>query len=51
MTLELRKKLAAESWEEKIRKVGMLNDLVKRAPKLRKRPVKSLKANPAFART
>jgi hypothetical protein len=36
MTLDVRKKLASESWEEKLCKVGMLNDLVKRAPKLGK---------------
>ena len=38
MTSELRKKLAAESFEEKIRKVGMLIDLIKKAPKLEKQP-------------
>ena len=36
MSPEMRKKLAAESYEEKIRKVGMLVDLVRRAPKLGK---------------
>jgi hypothetical protein len=34
MTLEMRKKLAQESYEEKIRKVGMLIRLIKKAPKL-----------------
>jgi hypothetical protein len=36
MTLEMRRKLAAESYEEKIRKVGMLVRLVKSAPKIGK---------------
>jgi hypothetical protein len=38
MTVEMRRKLAAESYEEKIRKVGMLIRLVKEAPKLGKSP-------------
>jgi hypothetical protein len=33
----MRKKLAGESYEEKIRKVGLLIGLVKAAPKLGKR--------------
>jgi hypothetical protein len=32
----MRKKLAKESYEEKIRKVGLLNDLVRSAPKIGK---------------
>ena len=35
MTREMRLKLARESYEEKIRKVGMLIDLIKSAPKIR----------------
>jgi hypothetical protein len=38
MTVEMRRKLAAESYEEKIRKVGMLIRLIKEAPKLGKSP-------------
>jgi hypothetical protein len=44
MTPEMRKKLARESWEEKIRKVGMLVDLVKKAPKLGKRKTRTAPA-------
>jgi hypothetical protein len=33
----MRKKLAKESYEEKIRKVGLLIDLVKSAPKIGKK--------------
>jgi hypothetical protein len=42
MTSEMRKKLAQESYEEKIRKVGMLIRLIKKAPKLGKRDDQSL---------
>ena len=41
MTSEIRKKLARESYEEKIRKVGLLIDLVKAAPKLGKGKTKA----------
>lgn len=37
MTLAMRRKLAREPYEEKIRKVGMLLALVKATPKLGKR--------------
>jgi|tagenome__1003787_1003787.scaffolds.fasta_scaffold17371332_1 hypothetical protein len=40
MTLEMRKKLAKESYEEKIRKVGLLIALVKAAPKIGKKKVR-----------
>lgn len=41
MTLEMRKKLARESWEQKIQKVGMLVALIKSAPKLSKNKISS----------
>jgi hypothetical protein len=49
MNLEMRKKLAGESWEEKIRKVGMLVALIKSAPKLGQRKSHS-DVNPTAAK-
>jgi hypothetical protein len=42
MTLEMRKKLARESWEEKVQKVGMLIATVKAAPKLGKQKARTV---------
>jgi hypothetical protein len=38
MISDMRRKLAEQSYEEKIRKVGMLIDLIRKAPKLGQQP-------------
>jgi hypothetical protein len=44
MKREMRLKLAREPFEEKIRKVGMLIDLIKSAPKIRSKGKQSSQA-------